>query len=338
MLSMRALGIVLVVLLLAAGGAYFYLDWSVTTPIDPAQKETVVFEVPKGATLNQVGGALVKAGFVRSALPFKIWVKLHPSIEVPKAGKHEISKAMNVSELLFVLASKPLSEDVPLVIVPGWRVRDTDAFLSGKGMIDAGEYLKAAADKTRFQLAFPVEGDTLSGYLWPETYMVPPGKLDVDKLIQRQLDAFNEAFYVPNRDEIEKSGRSLQQIVIVASLLEREEPKPEMRPDIAGIIYKRLDKRIPLGVDATSRYTLDDWNDRAAFLKMLNDPDDPYNTRNRPGLPPGPIGEPALDSLLGALRPKRSPYLYYLHDKDHNVHFARTGDEHEANRRKYNVY
>ena len=80
------------------------------------------------------------------------------------------------------------------------------------------------------------------------------------------------------------------------------------------------------------------WNDRRAFLKKLRDPRDPYNTRLRKGLPPTPIGAPSLSSLKAALRPKKSRYLYYLHDSNGNIHFARNAKQHEANRKKYNVY
>ena len=124
----------------------------------------------------------------------------------------------------------------------------------------------------------------------------------------------------------------------MASMLEREEPVASVRPKVAGVLYKRLDAKHPLGVDATSRYTLDAWNDRRAFLKKLRDPDDPYNTRLRIGLPPTPIGAPGLPSLQAALRPVASPYWYYLHDAKQQIHFAETAEGHEANRRRYDVW
>ena len=91
-------------------------------------------------------------------------------------------------------------------------------------------------------------------------------------------------------------------------------------------------------MDATSRYTLEKWNERKPFLKKLRDPGDPYNTRLKEGLPPTPIGAPSLDSLVAALRPVKSKYWYYLHDADQNIHFARTAEQHEANRKRYNVW
>ena len=107
---------------------------------------------------------------------------------------------------------------------------------------------------------------------------------------------------------------------------------------MAGIIWKRLDEGWQLGIDATSRYTLENWNDRKAFLRQLRDPGDAYNTRERKGLPPTPIGNPALPSLQAASAPVESDYYYYLHDGEGNLHPAVNAAEHERNRARYNVY
>jgi UPF0755 protein len=160
----------------------------------------------------------------------------------------------------------------------------------------------------------------------------------VDAFIQRQLETFGARFYELHKEEIGKSGRSLHDIVVMAAMLEREEPVPAQRPLVAGILWKRIDKGFPLGVDATSRYELAEWNDRKEFLKKLRDAADRWNTRTRPGLPPGPIGAPTVDSLVAAMRPVKSEFWYYLHDADKNLHPSRNAQEHEALRVKYNVY
>src|SRR5687768_10621130 len=108
---MRAFAVLVLLLLLAAGGAFGWIHWATNTPVS-SDATVTKFEVPKGATLNQVGSKLVKEGYLRDELAFKIWLKLHPGIEAPKAGKHEIHKAMNLEALMAALASKPLSEDV----------------------------------------------------------------------------------------------------------------------------------------------------------------------------------------------------------------------------------
>jgi UPF0755 protein len=111
-----------------------------------------------------------------------------------------------------------------------------------------------------------------------------------------------------------------------------------MRPRVAGVLWKRLDQGWNLGVDATSRYTLKDWNDRKAFLRQLRDHSDPYNTRLRQGLPPTAIGNPGIVALEAALASEASDAWYYLHDASRVVHFGRNAAEHEANRRRYGVW
>jgi UPF0755 protein len=179
---------------------------------------------------------------------------------------------------------------------------------------------------------------SLEGYLYPETYGVVREGFSVEAFIQRQLATFGERFYELHKDEIGKSGRSLHDIVVMAAMLEREEPVPAQRSLVAGILWKRIDKGFALGVDATSRYELAEWNDRKEFLKKLRDPADRWNTRTRPGLPPGPIGAPTVDSLVAAMKPEKSEFWYYLHDADKNLHPSRNAQEHEALRVKYNVY
>jgi UPF0755 protein len=245
---------------------------------------------------------------------------------------------MTLAELATALEGPPLPEDVPFVVIEGWRLRDTDEALATAGLIQPGAYLAAASKPSRYTAPFPLPSGTLEGYLYPETYRVVPGALAVEELIQRQLDTFAERFYLPHREALTHSGRSLHEVVVMASMLEREEPVPAQRPLVAGILWKRVDRGVPLGVDATSRYQLAEWNDRQAFLQRLRDPEDPWNSRLRKGLPPGPIGAPTVESLQAALSPQASEFWYYLHDSERRLHPSRNAEEHEALRRKYNVY
>ena len=336
---MRILKAGFAILLLAGAGAaagFFWFNQALHAP-GPGGPEREI-TVPAGASGKRVARMLVEEGFVSNPWALRIWLRIHPTVPTPKAGRHKINPNLPFPDLFTALAQNPLPEDVPVTLVEGWRLSDADAFLAAKNLIEPGDYIRAASTTEGYSIPFPVKGPTLAGYLLPETYKVPPGKIDTRALVQRQLNAFDLRFYQPYKDEIKKSGRSLRTLVILASLLEREEPKPKVRPMVAGVLYNRLRKKNPLGVDATSRYTLKDWSDRRAFLKKLRDPNDPWNTRLRAGLPPGPIGAPSLPSLLAALRPKRSRYWYYLHDKDQKIHFSRTAAEHEAKRRKYNVW
>lgn len=323
----------------AAGGSAAAYSWYRGAIHGPrAASGPVVFEVPKGASAQRVGSQLVAEGLVPDPLALRIWMKLHVALPAPKAGRHALDRSMDVPALFARLAENPIPDDVPVTLVEGWRLREADAALASAGRIEAGAYLAAASSTAGYALRFPVKGPTLAGYLLPDTYMVPPGPIDARALVQRQLDAFAERYFEPNRAEIEKSGRSLRDLVIMASLLEREEPKPSVRPKVAGVLYNRLDAKTPLGVDATSRYPLEDWSDRRAFLKRLRDKSDPWNTRHRAGLPPGPIGAPSLPSLEAALRPEKMKAWYYLHDSSGQIHFNIDAAGHEADRRKYDVW
>jgi UPF0755 protein len=241
-------------------------------------------------------------------------------------------------DLAAALEKPPLAEDEPFAVLEGWRIRDVDAALVAAGRSEAGAYIKAAASRVGYTVPFTLPDGPLEGYLYPETYMLPKGRIDAHQLVQKQLDLFAARVFTPLQPELKGYKRSLHEIVTMASMLEREEPTPSNRPLVAGILWKRIDLGYPLGVDATSRYELPEWNDRTAFLAKLRDRDDPYNSRYKKGLPPTPIGAPTQVSIEAALRPTESEYLYYLHDAQKQLHPSRNAEEHEALRKKYDVY
>ncbi|MBZ4398244.1 MULTISPECIES: endolytic transglycosylase MltG [Myxococcus] len=334
---LAALAVVIVLAAVAGVGAFVVMEGAVNKAVAAPGAPVVEFTVPKGTSGRGLGGLLVTQGLLSDTRVWRYHLFRRGGFS-PKAGRHPVSPSMTVAELAKALEGNPLPDDIPFVVVEGWRLRDTDAALVAANLIKPGEYIAAASNPSRFKAPFPLPVTTLEGYLYPETYGIIPGDVDVEDLIQRQLDAFAARFYTPNKDAIARSGRSLHEVVVMASMLEREEPVPAQRPLVAGILWKRVDKGFPLGVDATSRYVLAQWNDRKEFLKRLRDPEDPYNTRHRKGLPPGPIGAPTVESLQAAMAPKPSEFWYYLHDAQKNLHPSRNADEHEALRKKYNVY
>ncbi|HYO56785.1 endolytic transglycosylase MltG [Archangium sp.] len=328
---------VLVLAVSAVAGTFFWAEREVQRAVAPPGAPTVEFTVPKGTSGRGLGSQLASQGLIRDARLWR-WHLLRRGHFAPKAGRHAVSPSMTMAELATALEGNPIPDDVPFVVIEGWRLRDTDAALAAAGLIKPGAYVTAASQPERFTASFTLPRGTLEGYLYPETYRVVPGAFDVRELIQRQLDTFAERFYVPHREALDRAGRSLHEVVVMASMLEREEPVPAQRPLVAGILWKRVDRGFPLGVDATSRYELAEWNDRQAFLKRLRDTEDPWNTRHRKGLPPGPIGAPTVESLRAALAPQPSEVWYYLHDAERRLHPSRNAEEHEALRRKYNVY
>ncbi|MCB9680756.1 MAG: endolytic transglycosylase MltG [Alphaproteobacteria bacterium] len=302
-------------------------------PLHPEDTDVFLLEVPAGATARGLTPTLQERGVVDSPWAWR-WFLRSADAGCLKAGRHRIRRSMSMRELVEALCGVPVPEDEPFTVVEGWRIEDIDAALAAKGWIAAGAYAALATTKA-VDLPFDVTGPTLEGYLFPETYRVEPDRFEASAFIERQLATFQQRFLVLHPD---LGGRSLHDVVVMASMLEREEPSPTQRAVVAGILWKRLDAGWKLGVDATSRYQLDDWSDRRAFLAKLRDPDDPYNTRLRDGLPPTAIGNPGLASLQAALAPEVSDWWYYLHDSTGTFHGARDAAGHAANKARYDVY
>lgn len=335
----RAL-LVLGLLALAAGTAAALFVFSIASqarqpveiPLDAAE-----FEVPKGANAKTVGRLLEEKHLVSSPLVWRYTIWNRGGLKL-KAGKFKLEGTLSAFDIADALEKSPLAEDEPFVVVEGFRIRDTDEALTEAGRINAGEYIKAASSADGYTASFPLPKGTLEGYLYPETYQLPKGHIDARQLVQKQLDLFGSRVFSPNEEAVKAQKRSLHEIVTMASMLEREEPTPANRPLVAGILWKRINQGWPLGVDATSRYELAKWNDRKEFLVKLRDQSDPYNSRYKKGLPPTPIGAPTTVSFEAALKPTETEYLYYLHDSNHVLHPSRNADEHEALRKKYDVY
>lgn len=304
------------------------------SPMDSSDINQIIFEVPKGSTATRIGPGLVEKDLVPSEFQWKMFLR-QTDASCLKAGRFPVSRSMSMKTLLETMCGVPLANDVPFTVLEGWRIQDIDQALVKEGLSQPGVYTKLAESKA-VTSPFEINSPTLEGYLWPETYLVNPDRFDTKAFIERQLRSFNESFLEENSDKL--GNRTLNEIVIMASMLEREEPTPTNRPLVAGILWKRLDKGWQLGVDATSRYTLDQWNDRKAFLKKLRDPADPYNTRLNKGLPKTAIGNPSDSALKAAISPESSKFWFYLHDKNKVLHPSRNAAEHEAFRKKYNVY
>ncbi len=321
--------------LLVGAGAFWWIDTGArrTGP----SGDDVELEVQRGATAKTMAVMLEKNGLVRDGRFFRYAVWRRGGLAL-KAGKFRLSPKLSAFDLAVALEASPLAEEEAIVIVEGWRIRDVDAALVQAGRLDRGAYVQAASDANGYLAPFTLPTGTLEGYLYPETYRLPKGRIDPKVLVQKQLDQFAARVFQPLADEIQKSRRSLHELVVMASMLEREEPTPANRPLVAGILWKRIDRSFPLGVDATSRYELAEWNDRVGFLARLRDRDDRYNTRYKTGLPPTPIGAPTAVSFEAALRPEKSEFLYYLHDAQKRLHPSRNAEEHERLRKKFDVY
>ena len=178
-----------------------------------------------------------------------------------------------------------------------------------------------------------MEAEKHEGRLYPDTYLVPKTFTDIE-LLDLMLKTFDEKVTVPYQKEIAQDKLSLDEIIILASILEREANDEESMKMVSGILRNRLDIKMPLQADASIEYVLDKKLSELspADLKEI---DSPYNTYLNLGLPPTAIGNPGLKAILAALRPAQTDYLYYLTDKEGNFHYAKTYAEHLKNINRY---
>ena len=169
------------------------------------------------------------------------------------------------------------------------------------------------------------------GYLFPDTYYFLPND-DEEKMVKVFEDTFKKKISLLNR-RIELSGKDLSDIVIMASIIEREAHTSESRRIISGILWKRLMIGMPLQVDVVFDYI----NGKSTFELTSDDlqNDSPYNTYRYSGLPPGPIGNPGMDALEAAVSPIESNYLYFLADRNGEVYYSATFEEHKKKKKKY---
>lgn len=291
----------------------------------------VTFSVDEGATAEQVvddlaaGGVIPCGGFVGNLL----MRGTGKSGEI-RAGTFPLATGMTLDEAVAVLTTHPRKVPTADVLIPpGFRLTQiADAVQESLG-IPAEEFLLRVSKGTfALPTALPT-GASLEGFLWPETYRIPK-RDDADAVIQRLLDQFAEETARLPWENADALGVTPYEIVVIASMIEKEAAIQRDRALIAGVIYNRLREGMTLGIDATLLY--DDPTPDGQLSTADIETDGPYNTRMRAGLPPTPIASPYLWSLRAALEPADTPYFYYVLCGDDGGHrFAVTYDEHLAN-------
>lgn len=277
---------------------------------------TSLFKIGRGQTIGQTVDALAEKKMIRSKRAFLLLANLRQLDRKLQPGRYKLNRAMNLQEILNALAN-PEQGEIQVTIPEGFTVNEIDKRLSDMQLILPGEFSAIAA---------PMEG-----FLFPDTYTVYKFNFDPQDLVSKMQNNFLKKITPDLRKEIEKRNRMLPEIITMASILEKEIRTEKDLPVVADILWKRLDAGWFLGADATLLY-----GKTARTLASEDSAEDgAYNTRTHKGLPPTPIGNPGMATISSAIFPQESPYWYYLTDKESNVHYARTNDEHNENRNLY---
>jgi uncharacterized YceG family protein len=226
-----------------------------------------------------------------------------------RSGSYTLQQDAPYGDVMDTLAAGP-PVDVVNITVPEGRSRDEIAPIVRKAGLD-GSYARATVRSRQLDPSdYGAErARNLEGFLFPSTYELKKGAT-ARTLVREQLGTFEREFGKVNMSFAKRKNLTEYDVLIIASMVEREAQIDKERPLVASVIYNRLSQGIPLGIDATIRYHEQNWT-RPLRMSELQD-DNAYNTRLNQGLPPGPIGNPGLASMRAAARPANSDYLFYV--------------------------
>jgi len=337
----KAIKIVLAIIaLISACGFYFIFSYyrGINYPISKTGQEKI-FIVSKGEGVNDISENLSDAGLIRSMNYFEIYIWRQNLEKKLQAGQYVLSPKLSIKEIAGILAGgKILSKEIDIKIIEGWRVKDIVSYLKEKELVKEEDFINAAKNNElrirnyEFLNKLPA-GKSLEGFLFPDTYRVFKDSSAID-VIGKMLDNFGSKLTGKMRDDIGKNEKTIYEIVIMASIVEKEAKKPEDMEIISGIFWNRIKTGQALQSDATLSYVLNDKID-AHTLEDLKI-DSPYNSYKYKGLPPGPICNPGLNAIKAAIYPKKTDYNFFLTKPDTGeAIFSKTYAEHLKNKNKF---
>jgi UPF0755 protein len=334
----RTAAIFVVLLLLAAAGAAAWMWSCIERPYQGFPAQGVFVELPHGASSRTVARLLKQNGVIRSAFAFEVYARRHSRRRL-QAGEYFFDHAISGHDVFWQIADGHTYEQA-FTVREGETIFDIAADLEAQKLMTAEEFLTAAQNPDLIRDIAP-RAKTLEGFLFPATYFLPrhPTATDVTtEMVHKFKEEWQRIAPAESKQDTTglEHGRPVISVVTLASLVERETPKPEERPLVAGAFENRLQKRIPLQCDPTVIYAL---QDAGRYNGTLTGADlhfeSPYNTYAHPGLPPGPIGNPGEASLRAALDPAKTDYLYFVANTQGGHFFAATLAEHNRNVTKY---
>ena len=276
--------------------------------------------IDRGKNLSEIADYLKDEKIIRSSTFFIILAKIDGKEVKIRPGDYFFKEPIDALKIINRLTNSDfVSKSIKVTIPEGMTAIGIAEIFKDFDNFDADKFINLAKNQK------------LEGYLFPDTYLF------LDSVTEKNvIENMKSNFDKKLRDffeEVGKSGRNLSDIINMASIIEKEISNSDDRKKVSGILWKRLDKGMPLQVDAVFYYIDGEKNSKVNFddLKI----DSLYNTYLYKGLPPTPISNPGLDAIKAALGPEGSSYWYYLSGKDGDTYFAKTFEEHKKNRAKY---
>ena len=333
--------IVLVIALIVGGTMFFAMNRLMNPPAEELELSgtTVTVTIPEGVGTEGIAEILKENKLISSVFGFKLTSKLEGFDGTYKQGTYSIDTGMTKRQIMELLQSGKVASDLKLMVPEGNTVKQIAARAEEAGICTAEEFIHEANNGTfdyEFLKDLPEREYRLEGYLFPDTYFLS-NSMTAHDVIDLMLKRFDQMYTDEYKNAVKSSGKTLDEIVTLASMVEKEIKLPEERARAAGVMYNRLRDGITLGIDATVLYAV---GKTAGELTQddLNI-DSPYNTRKNYGLPLGPIANPGEASFKAALYPEEHKYLYYVVEavgKDNHV-YCETYDEFLAAKAAYNA-
>ena len=324
-----ALGVLLVLCLVVAWFAF-----SLFQPFHGDGHGSVAVVIPRDAGADDIAKILEKKGVVSSAFFFQLRATLGGDRGNFKSGTFTLKRDMSYGAAIAALSKSPADTNVVSLVIPEGKSRREIA-PSIKSL--TGNYLTATRSSPLLNPGRygAKSAGSLEGFLFPATYQLRRGQ-NVKALVDKQLATFRQRFATVDMRKARRVNLTPYDVLIIASLVERETAAPSERGLVASVIYNRLRAGTPLGIDATTRFQYNDWVHpiRASWLRSPS----PYNTRIHDGLPPGPIGSPGLASIRAAANPPRTKFMFYVANacKPGTHVFLRTQAQFDAAVARYN--
>jgi UPF0755 protein len=303
-------------LLLGVGAFGRYVHATLTTP-GPGHSQPIVVLIPPGVQLRTITRGLVSEGVLTNGVVFSWWARLTKADRKIKSGEYEFTEPLSPLELLRRLTQGE-SRRLIVTIPEGKTIKEVAAILTAKGLGTTESFLCLNTDPAFLdRWGLPPQG--MEGYLFPDTYYLSrfatPEEI-LGKMIERFYDVFTSAMY----RQADHLNMSPHEVVTLASLVEKETGAASERPLVSAVFHNRLKKGMLLQCDPTVIYGIENFGGNLTRLHLRTPT--PYNTYVIPGLPPGPIANPGLQSLLATLTPANSPHLYFVGKGDGTHEFS----------------
>jgi UPF0755 protein len=315
----RLLTLVVVLGLLAGIGA---VTWITVRGAPPLPPDGATVTIPEGSSVAEIAHRLETAGVVRSALFFRIWARVAGRDRSMQPGTYRFEGAVDVNDVLARLAAGVAP--IEITIPEGLTVREIAALLAARGLGDA-ESFRCLATDPEFLLAAGVPGPQLEGFLFPDTYRFAPDA-EPTEIFATMVRRFHERFDAERHRRAHERRLTINEVLTLASIVEKETGKAAERPLIAAVFANRLRIGMPLQSDPTVIYSLPAFDGNLTRTDLANP--SPYNTYVARGLPPGPIANPGLAAIDAALAPADSPALYFVSRNDGSHEFSTTLADH----------